>query len=185
MNNELQTMNKVRRGFTLIELMVTSVMAVIIILAVGIALAGNIRGWQTTYDRVYSDVVTDSYAARRAFDATIRKACRYRVSIGDSGKELTVYFFADDSSTYPDRYAWFHVAVADGRLLREEGSVDAAGNKTGVVLSTMTVASNVKPGGCVFKWHGDRAIQMILTLVNNEQGQKSTIVTSAVLHNPG
>ena len=175
MNNELQTMNKVRPGFTLTELTVTSAIAVIIILAVGIALAGTMRGWQTTYDRVYSDVTTESYAARRAFDATIRKACRYRVSIDSSG-ELTVYFFADYPSTYADRYARFY--VTGEQLLREEGSADATGKKTGV-LNTTTVASNVQ--SCVFKSYG-RSVQMILTLNNGTQS--ATVVTSAVLHNP-
>ena len=177
MNNELQTMNKVRPGFTLTELTVTSAIAVIIILAVGIALAGTMRGWQTTYDRVYSDVTTESYAARRAFDATIRKACRQRVSIDSSGEWVEVYFFADYQSSYADRYAIFK--VSGEQLLREEGSADATGKKTGV-LNTITVCSNVQ--SCIFKSYG-RSVQMILTL-DNGQGQKSTIVTSAVLHNP-
>lgn len=166
----------IRRGFTLTELTVTSVIAVIIILAVGIALAGTMRGWQTTYDRVHSSVTRDSYAAKRAFDAVIRKSCRQNFLLGEGGEWLEVYYYASYSSPFADRYARFF--VDNGVLKLEEGIRDTAGNKQSVI-STVTVCSDVH--SCVFKSYG-RSIQMMLSLDSGTQ--RATVVSSAVLHNP-
>jgi len=173
-----------RRGLTLTELMVTTIIGLIVILAVGIALAGNIQGWQTTYGRVYSSVNTDSYAAKRAFDAVIRKSCRQRVlpslfpPEGSSWVEVSYYY--DPTLPYPDRYVRFYL---EGRELKLNHGViiDASGNKT--ESGNAIVCSNVDRDVSGFKVDG-RSIQMILTLNDDKLGQTATVVTSAVLHNP-
>ena len=168
----------VRRGLTLTELMVTTIIGLIVILAVGIALAGNIQGWQTTYGRVYSSVNTDSYTVKRAFDAVIRKSCRQKFLLGEGGESLEVYYPSPTcpTSLSADRYARFYL---EGRELKlNHGSIDASGNKT--ESGTAIVCSNVE--SCNFKVDG-RSVQMLLTLDSGTQ--TATIVTSAVLHNPG
>ena len=73
------------RGFTLTELITAMAIMIFVILAIGVALVDGQRGWNFMYDRVYSDVVTDGYVARRKFDAVMRKASRE--------KFLILYFF--------------------------------------------------------------------------------------------
>ena len=61
-----------RPGFTLVELMITMVIMVIVISAIGVVLFDSQRGWNFMYNRLYSDVVADSYVARKKFDAVMR-----------------------------------------------------------------------------------------------------------------
>jgi hypothetical protein len=154
--------------------MVTTLIGLIVILAVGIALAGSIQGWQTSYDRVYSSVNTDSYTAKRAFDAVIRKSCRQRYLLDPSGQWLEVYYYASGTSTSADRYARFK--LEGDKLMLYLGPEP---------LSTVTICSNVT--GCNFKVDG-RSVQMLLKLDSGTQTgqprQTATVVTSAVLHNP-
>jgi len=155
-------------------------MGLIVILAVGMALAGSVRGLEATYGRVHSDVNRDSYAAKRAFDAVVRRSCRLAVLPSpfpvNGSSWIEVYYYASATSTFADRYARFF--VDNGELKIEEGVVDANKNKLSV-LTTFTVCSNIE--SCVFRSYG-RSIQMMLTLDSGTQS--ATVVSSAVLHNP-
>ncbi len=159
------------RGFTLIELIIAMAIMLIVVLAVGIALVDGQRGWNIQYDRIYSDVVTDGYAARRKFDAVMRTASRERFLLDDAGGWVEVYYYADDTSTVVDRYARFY--TANGNLNVEYGQLDPK-----ETLSVETVCGNVS--GCTFEQLG-RSIQMILTLDNGTQ--TNTVISSAVANN--
>ena len=65
---------KKTKGFTLVELMITALAAVIVIAGAGIILIDSQRGWNKMYNRVHGDVTTDAYVARRAFDTAVRKS---------------------------------------------------------------------------------------------------------------
>jgi len=160
-----------RRGFTLIELIIAAAIIVIVLLAVGVALVDGQRGWSNMYNRTQSDVVTESYAARRKFDVVMRKASGQSFSLGVDGSYIEVYYYASGSSPDVDRYARFY--VANGNLYVEYGQLSP---KT--TLSTETVCGNVS--SCVFKQAG-RSAQMILTLDDGEQD--NTVLCSAVSHN--
>lgn len=162
-----------RRGFTLVELTIATTLAIIVMFAMGIVIADCTRGWHVTYNRIYSDVVTNSYVARRAFDTVIRKASRQMFLLGDTGNWLEVYYYADPNSTAVDRYARFY--LSGNELKIEYGSLDPR-----TALSTWTICSDVS--SCVFKGDG-RSVQMILTLDNGSQ--TATVVSSAVMHNRG
>ncbi|MHC4738991.1 MAG: hypothetical protein ACYS9Y_08825 [Planctomycetota bacterium] len=160
-----------QRGFTIIELVIAMSVAIIPILAIGIILSDSQRGWNSMYERVYSDVVTDSYVARKTFDTITRKATWERITLAEDGSWIEVYCYANDDSTVIDRYARFY--QAEGDLNVEHGDLD-----TGEILTTQTVCSNVS--NCIFKGAG-RSVQMILTLDNGNQSL--TTVSSAVMHN--
>ena len=162
---------KASRGFTIIELIIAIAIVVIVVLAVGVALVDNQRGWSITYDRIYSDVVTDGYVARRKFDTVMRTASRDKFLLDDAGGWVEVYYYADDTSTVVDRYARFY--VANGDLNVEYGQLNPK-----ETLSVETICGNVS--GCVFKQAG-RSIQMILTLDNGTQ--TNTVISSAVANN--
>ena len=159
------------RGFTLIELIIAMAIMLIVVLAIGIALVDGQRGWSIQYDRIYSDVVTDGYVAKKKFDAVMRSASGETISLGDDGSWVKVYYYANDDSTVVDRYAYFY--VANGDLNVEYGLYP---NKE--TLSVETVCGNVS--GCTFAQVG-RSIQMILTLDNGTQ--TNTVISSAVTHN--
>ncbi len=159
------------RGFTLIELMIAIAIMVIVVLAIGVALVDGQRGWNYMYDRIYSDVVTDGYVARRKFDAVMRKASRDKFLLDPAGGWVEVYYYANDASTVVDRYARFY--ASGGKLNVEYGQLDPKATDT-----IETVCGNVS--SCTFKQLG-RSIQMILKLDNSTQ--KNTLITSAVTNN--
>ena len=159
------------RGFTLIEAMIAIAIMIIVVLAIGIALVDGQRGWNYMYDRIYSDVVTDGYVARRKFDAVMRKASRDKFLLDPAGGWVKVYYYANDASTVVDRYARF--SASDGKLNVEYGQLNPEATDT-----IETVCGNVS--GCTFVQLG-RSIQMILKLDNGTQ--KNTLITSAVTNN--
>jgi hypothetical protein len=164
-----------RRGLTLIELMAATVIAIIVVSGIGLILADSQRGWNRMYDRIYSDVVTDSYVARKRFDGVVRQASGEKFFLDAAGNWAEVYYYADVNSTNLDRYARF-IYQGDGNLYLENGTVDAASVKA--TSSVETVCGNVT--NCVFSASG-RSVQMILTLDNGSQ--TANVVTSCVMHN--
>ena len=158
-------------GFTIVELMITMVVMVIILLAIGVVIVDGQHGWNVTYDRIHSDVITDGYVARKKFDSVIRSASREKFVLDGAGDWIEVYYYASDESTVVDRYARFY--MADGDLNFEYGQLEPR-----ETLGVETVCGNVSD--CTFKMVG-RSAQMILTLDNGTQ--TNTIVSSAVTHN--
>jgi hypothetical protein len=159
------------RGFTLVELLLAVATTLVVALTVGMALAESQRNWNVQYDRIYSDVVTDGYVARRKFDAVMRKASRERFSLDDAGGWVEVYYYASDDSAVADRYARFY--AADRSLKVEYGRLNPR-----ETLSVETVCRDVS--GLTFEQFG-RSIQMILTL--DDGTRTNTVITSAVTHN--
>jgi len=168
-------MNKKRpraqKGFTLVELMITMVIMTVVGLAIGVVIVDGQNGWNTMYNRLNSDVVTDGYVARKKFDTVMRSASREQSLVASDGSWIEVYSYASPSSTVVDRYSRFY--VSDGDLNLEYGQVDPR-----VTLSVDTVCGNVST--CTFRQVGT-STQMTLTLDN--ETQTNTIVSSAVTHN--
>lgn len=160
-----------RSGITVIELMTAAIIAVIVIFGIGIVLSDSHRGWNAMYNRIYSDVVTDSHVARRIFDAVVRKSSSEGFLLDNNGNWVEVYYYADPNSPVVDRYARFF--CIDDTLNVEYGRLDPK-----ETLSVETVCEDVS--SCKFKGTG-RSIQMLLTLDNGSQS--ITTVTSAVMHN--
>jgi len=160
-----------RRGFTLVEMMITMSIMSIVGLAIGVVIVDAQTSWNVMYDRINSDVVTQGYAARIKFDAVVRGASSQRFAIANDGSWIEVYTYASDSSTEIDRYRRFY--VLDGDLNAEYGQLNPKST-----LSTETVCENVS--ACTFSQNG-KAVQMTLTLVDGNQ--TNTIVSSAYAHN--
>lgn len=167
----LKTKLKTRQAFTITEVAFAVTASTIVMLSVGIALVGSHQGWQRTYNRVYSDVVVNSYVSRSAFDALIRKASAQNISVDGGGAWLEVNYYQDANSIILDRYARFYKSGGDLKI--EYGTPNPRGT-----LSIQTLCQDVSQ--CIFKRAGSSA-QMILTLDNGSQ--RITTLTSAVLHN--
>jgi hypothetical protein len=159
------------KGFTIIEMMVGAAAAVIVVLGTAIALSDSQRGYNETYNRVYSDVVTGSHIAQRTFESVVRKSSTQWVQL-DSGKNwVEVYYYSDPNSSTVDSYARFY--IAENSLYVEYGNRDPR-----EALNTETICKNIT--SCEFQTTG-RSIQMILTVDNGRE--KLTTTTSATLHN--
>jgi len=178
---------RARKGFTIVELMITTVIMISVGLAIGVVIVDGQTGWNTMYDRMNSDVVTDGYVARKKFDVVMRSANMGQSLVDADGAWIEVYSYASPSSTVVDRYSRFYVSdgsstvvdrysrfyVSDGDLNLEYGQVDPR-----VTLSVDTVCGNVSD--CTFQQVGT-STQMTLTLDNRTH--TNTIVSSAVTHN--
>ena len=123
-------------GFTITELAITTIIMIIPILVIGIILADSHRGWNTMYNRIYSDVATDSYVSVKTFDALVRRASKDGVILDDDGDWVEVHYYQDSYSVVVDRYALFFVDGSD--LIIEYGQLNP---KT--ALNTQTVCENV------------------------------------------
>lgn len=164
----------IKPAFTIIELMIAAVLAIVALLGISIMLADSQRGWNRMYSRIYSDVATDSYVARKAFDGVIRKASREKYLLDDAGAWIEVYYYADANSAVVDRYArFFCVGEPGGTLNVEHGGLDPR-----ETLTISTICGNVS--SCDFSASG-RSAQMVLILDNGSQ--TATVTTSAVMHN--
>ena len=162
----------VQTGFTIVELMIAVMLAAIVMFGIGAMVVDSQRGWHRMYNRIYSDVATDSYVARKTFDSAIRKASSERLLLDAAGNWLEVYYYADANSAVIDRYARFSYDGID-QLDIEYGIVEPR-----ETLSIRPVCENVS--SCVFKASG-RSVQMILTL--DDGSQTATVVSSSVMHN--
>jgi len=163
-------------GFTIVELAMAIGISVIVVLGIGVVLVDSQRGWNTMYNRIYSDVATDGFVARRTFDAVIRKASSEKILLDSAGNWIEIYYYADSSSTAVDCYARFY--YDNGTLKAEYGDWDPDDSDPRTVTRTDIISSNVS--SCVFKGQG-RSVQMILTLDNGTQ--TATVTSSAVMHN--
>ena len=159
------------KGFSLIELIVTTVIAVIVLLGIAVVLVDSHRSWIAMYNRTYSDVVTDGHIARRMFDAVVRKASREDILLDEAGTWIEVHYYQDSNSVELDRYARFY--LSGDELKVEYGNLDP-----GEELSTQTVCSNVS--SCIFMATGT-SVQMVLRLDNGSQA--ATVMSSAATHN--
>jgi type II secretory pathway pseudopilin PulG len=162
---------RVLRGFTVVELMITTVIMVIVGLAIGVVIVDGQRSWNVMYDRINSDVAMDGYAARKKFDVVMRRASRSQSILAGDGSWIEVYSYATSASATVDRYWRFY--VSEGDLNLEYGELEPR-----VTLDIDTVCSNVS--ACTFRQVG-QAAQMTLRLDNGTQA--NTIVSSAVMHN--
>lgn len=159
-------------AFTIIELViVVGFISLVLFAGIGIVLCDTQRGWNRMYDRMYSDVITESYVARRVFDREVRKASCETYSLDPAGSWIEVYSYADSNSAVVDRYSYFY--VDNGCLKLEYGKISPR-----EPIHTSPVCENVT--SCVFKAIG-RSAQMILTL--GQDSQTVNITSSSVMQN--
>ena len=161
----------IRRGVTLVELAMASVVATVVLAGVAALLVDGQRGWNSTYNRVYGDVMTDGWIATKKFDALMRRAKAEAFSIDPASSWVEAQYYADDSSVVVNRYV--RLFASNGNLTVEYGRLNP---KT--TLTIETVCPNVSD--CTFKQIG-RSVQMILTLDSGTQNNR--VVWSAFLHN--
>lgn len=163
-----------RSGLTLVELIIASVIALVVMLGLAIVFIGSHRAYEVLYEQVNADVVTDGYYARRLFDTIMRKSSSGDITVDENGEWVEARYYESGISAYPDRYARFFTSGTELKV--EYGAVDSADIKQ--TLDVSTVCGNV--AACVFKNSGNSAV-MVLKLDSGDKA--NTIVSSAYLHN--
>jgi prepilin-type N-terminal cleavage/methylation domain-containing protein len=108
------------RGFTLTEMAAAMLIMTIVVLGMGVTFVDSSKGWTRMYDRAYEGVVGDAFAARRAFDAVVRRSVTDVCRLSADGRSIVVFYYADSGSTAVDRYARFFL---QGDELRVEYGV--------------------------------------------------------------
>jgi type II secretory pathway pseudopilin PulG len=182
-----------RRAFTLVEVLVAAMAAIILIVGVSAMLFYGQRGYNTMYRRVNSEVVRNAYEARRVFDAVVRKSTVERCDIlspDDIYGEIFLYYYYDEAQpdapapepidryryiypAQPDSFARFYVIDTDAsdklELYVEHGKIPP-----GIPWFLLDPASLRGTGtsmllaknvvSCRFRNTGTNSVQMILTL---------------------
>jgi hypothetical protein len=165
-----------RTGLTLIELMVVSGLATVCMLAVGTVVVNNQKTWNITYSRAHESIMINSHLAKKAFEATIRKASceKYLLDLPDSdGKShwVEVYYFDSDASAATDRYA--KLFVEGGTFYIEDGVISPRSS-----LSVTPICNNVT----AFSFSGSgRCIRLEMTLSDNDTDV--SFISSAIPQN--
>jgi len=190
--------NKFRKGLTLIELMMATLAAVILILGSAAVLVHGHLGYHRLFKRVNSDVVRNAYEARLTFDRIVRSSDAGHAHIIGVNELWVYYYYAPSVDALvalirPNRYA--HFIVEDGALILYRGDLDTDDDLSVPPDSQneirQVLASNVAT--CEFTQVGiSAAIRMVLTLDNETEPEPgvtklettmTTISTTAIRHN--
>ena len=174
---------KIRRGLTLVELMITVLAVMILVVGISGILAAGHKNYNIMFKRVNSDVVRNAYEARRTFDRIVRQASVRRCDLLSSGNEIYVYYFSAPNNlglVFPDRYARFYLVSngSESDLFLDNGVVGANFNDIpppGIEDLDLTLTSQIKlagnvvaPTNGIFAVNGN-SIQMSLILDNEEK----------------
>ena len=164
------------KAFTLAELVVTLAIGVLVIFTMGRLLYNSQRMWHTMYRRVQGEAAIDTFVAQTVFESTVRRASKRYCWLDPEGQALRLYYYADDTSSTPDRYADFH--VANGTLLVRHG--DLTFGRWGTRYSPVDrLVDNVK--SVLFSVSGT-SVQMTLELADTSESR--LVSCSAVRHCP-
>jgi len=166
-----------RRAFTLVELVTSMVIGIVLIFAMGFVLFDNQRSWTTVYAEAHGDVAIDTFVAQTVFENVVRKASKKRAWLDVDGQMLQLYYYAETTSTQPNRYAHFY--VADNSLLVANGELAPGTFSIAGEMAVSPLCGNVQD--VQFALAGT-SVQMTLHL---SDGSNDRVVTfSAIRHRP-
>jgi len=169
-------------GLTLVELMITVLIASIAIVGISGVIAGSHRDYRLMFERIHGDIVNDAYSARLRFDKICRKAKAGTALVDSSIPSLEVLYYSSpnvNGSAYlpPDRFARFYLSGTD--LMLETAPIGGTDD------TPERVARNVVE--LEFSALGDgKSVQMVMTLdedTDDDTDYSLTIACGAIMHN--
>ncbi|MFH1616876.1 MAG: hypothetical protein ABIG61_17555 [Planctomycetota bacterium] len=168
-----------RRGLTLVELMVTAMLAVIVIFGIAVGMADGFRGFRQMYSRVNEGIAKDAYVSRAEFDAAGRKGSKTTVIMAGDGRWVRLDYFSNPLACLAlDSYALFQ--INNGQLLVSYGTLNEGVPQS--PTSSRVLADNVAEGsGFAFASNGT-AVKM--TLVLDDGRMQMTVNCCPTMHNP-
>jgi hypothetical protein len=106
-----------KKGMTVVELLITIVMAGIVILGIGVVLVHTQHNWEDMYERVNGETASDAYVAKRAFESVVRSSSvsLRPPALGENGSLIEFYLYENLWSNSIDSYARFY--VENGELI--------------------------------------------------------------------
>jgi len=180
--------SKIRFGVTLVELMVTILIAMLVMAGIGVAMIDSVKSFPLMKERAHGSVVTDAYVAKAAFDRFCRKASiKFSLpSIGHVASSATVLYYNDANSPGLDRYAAFSLNsgkpnelwVTYGQCSVAGGIMTPIGTPSTERLATTVDTSISNP----LLFTADVA-DMVMVLRLNKGNQAMTVTSAAVRHN--
>jgi hypothetical protein len=172
--------SKPRAGVTLVELMVTVLIATLVIAGIGVAMVDSIKAFPKMYERTEGNVVSDTYATKAAFDRICRKASTKLAEIDGGGTFVIVYAYNDANSISLDRYAQFR---ANGTsLLVDHGTYNAA-TKAKALTSTETLATTVDTAISKRPKFAVDGSSIVMAVSLKKGNQEMTVTSTAFRHN--
>lgn len=180
-----------KSGFTLIELMVTILIASIVLLGLANVIADAHRGYGKMYTRVHGNIVNDAYVARLRFDKICRQARAGSAALNADATAVQVLYYSTpnvngsaDGDDELNRYALFYQSGTD--LMLETGTYDPNTGNTTPTGTPETVAGNVME--LQFSAPDTRSVQMVMTLknqnpANDDDRHSITVTCGAIMHN--
>ena len=168
---------KTRRGVTLLELLVVILISSIVMLGATVIVVDAHRSWNSMYQRIHGDIISDSYYARVRFDTMCRKADGGAVLIDADVPliELNYYSAPNVGTDYdlaPDMFVQFYQNGTE--LIQDSGDI-----ATGMVTSSEVIARDVTELN--FSADSGRGAQMLLTLNNGKES--ITVTCGSIRHN--
>jgi hypothetical protein len=170
--------SKQRYGVTLIELMITVLIAMLVIAGIGVAMVDSIKAFPKMYERTEGNVVNDAYVAKAAFDRICRKASIKLAEIDSGGTFVVVYSYSDANAVSLDRYAQFRASGTS--LLADYGTYNAA-TKAKTLTSTETLATTLDTS-TPLKFSVDGS-SIIMALRLKKDNHEMTVTSTAFRHN--
>jgi len=176
-------------GFTMVELMVTVLIASIIMVAISGVIADASKGYNQMYNRIHGDIINDAYVARLRFDKICRSARAGTAILNADATTLQVLYYSKPNNTNdpnlpPDRYAEFY--LNNTNLMLDTGTYNP---NTGVIAQTgtETVARNVVGSSLKFSAPvNEKSVQMVMTLDKNpaiNSDYSITVTCGSIMHN--
>jgi hypothetical protein len=183
---------KYSNGLTLVELMVTILIATLVFAGIGVLMVDSIKGFGKMYERtegnyqrqdITAGVIPDSYVARAAFDRICRQASAKMGSLDTDKHGVKVFYYSNPSNLtlkVPDKCAYFRWNGGTNPLTVSYG--DGSGGNLGTAVN---LANNVT--ACNFDIQGSSVV-MALTIDNSgdtnaKQAIQMTVTSAAKRHN--
>ena len=169
-------MEQVKKGFSLIEMIVAMAAVSVIVLGIGVFLSNGQRNWNDLFDRVYNDSNIDGFAVQQVFDSVCRKASMRKATISDDSQTLELYYWnAGSTASIPECYARFYVSNDD--LYVEHGTLQSGTWTPDSRTAYIKVADDID--SLKFDVQG-ASVQMYMTCQDEEA---MPVVCSSVRHN--
>ncbi|MDO8336409.1 MAG: prepilin-type N-terminal cleavage/methylation domain-containing protein [Candidatus Saccharibacteria bacterium] len=181
---------KRRFGFTMVELMVTILIAMLVFAGIGVAIVDSIKSFPKMYERTTGNydgsggagIIPDSYVAKAAFDRICRRASikKFLPDTADTTPSdwIEVYYYNDVNSPSLDRYARLWV---DGNDLKVDHGTYVESTGSTSFTSTETLAITVDTGNLPKFAVQAASVTMALSLKKGNQAM--TVTSTAVRHN--
>lgn len=209
----LVSLTKARRsGISLIELVITVVVSVIPISAIGILLVGGQRGWNRTFSSAHKQIRADAEATCAFFDRIGRKSDRHNCGIYPSGASAAVVSAAGladaiasgqavefrywqdadpgrnlrsdpEPSETPTHYARFYLV---GDELKVDYGPYPYAPAARAIINTVVLAENVTDAEfnrTTLNGIGTGCVRMDLTLMDPADGESITVKAATLMRN--